>query len=226
MLEEEFTGDERHEVVPINWLRHGLLNKRMRWGSSSWLSILNFASWKIRNFNLKQNAHLEFWRDDIGPAGKLKGIGACMCQCPCLSLGPFVARVCVAVSFYVLYDIYILSGPPCVACPMTCVLCTNHPPLLSVNMIGAKVEHMDPKQHKQCDGNSHCFRVIPAEGSEDDRVLVLMASSQAEADAWVESLNMATCASSDNFLDGLSAKTKSLGSTHSKRTIDLTPDEE
>jgi len=75
MLEEEFTGDERHEDVPINWLRHGLLNKRMRWGASSWLSIFNFSSWNIKNFNLKKSAQLEFWQDDIGPAGILKGVG-------------------------------------------------------------------------------------------------------------------------------------------------------
>ena len=71
MLEEEFTGDERHEVVPVNWLRHGLLNKRIR---ASWYNIFYYSSWKIRNFNLNRSAQLEFWRDDIG-VGTMKGCG-------------------------------------------------------------------------------------------------------------------------------------------------------
>jgi len=97
----------------------------------------------------------------------------------------------------------------------------------SVNMIGSKVEHLNPKLHKQCDGNLHCFRVIPAYGSNDSRELILMASSQAEADAWVASLQGAAKASGGDFLDGLNAnKTKSMGSTHSRKMIDLTPNEE
>jgi len=171
MLEEDFTGDERHETVPTSWLRHGFLNKRMR--TSTLLTLFNYSSWKVRNFNLTERAVLEHWLSDIGSGGLQKG---------------------------------------------------------SCNMIGAKVEHLDPHVHRQCDGKAHCFRITPV-GDQDQRQLVLMASSKAEADAWVISLEMAAGASSGDFLrppgngDG-SRSAKSLGSTSSQRTIDLTPDEE
>jgi len=166
MLEEEFTGDERHENVPSNWLRHGLLNKRIR--SSSFLSLFNYSSWKIRNFNLTERAVLEHWLNDIGSNGVHKG---------------------------------------------------------SWNMMGATVEHLDLKIHKQCDGKAHCFQITPV-GDQDQRPVVLMASSQFEADAWVLSLKLAANSTSEDFLKGFVRGTKSLGSTRSQRTIDLTPDEE
>ena len=90
MLEEEFTGDERHEDVPVNWLRHGLLSKRMRWGSTSWINVFNFSSWNVRIFNLTRNAELEFWKGHIGPTGRLKGKGGY------LSVDPSVRAACHA----------------------------------------------------------------------------------------------------------------------------------
>ena len=94
-------------------------------------------------------------------------------------------------------------------------------------MIGATVEHLNSALHKQCDGNPHCFQIIPGKDAEDQRALVLMASSHAEADAWVQSLRIASQASSADFLDGLKPSSiKSMGSTHCRQVLDLTPDEE
>ncbi len=71
MLEaEDFVGDERHEDVPTNFLRQGLLNKRMR--ATVFTSMLSYSSWKIRNFNLNADHNLEFWLGDIGTS-KLQG---------------------------------------------------------------------------------------------------------------------------------------------------------
>jgi len=69
MLEEDFTGDERHEAIPINFTRVGFLSKRAR--SNSVVSLF-VRPWNIRTFNLRSDQVLEYWEGMMG-YGKKKG---------------------------------------------------------------------------------------------------------------------------------------------------------